>query len=155
MPQSCPEDRLAVVHLMIDEHNHGLSLRKALAYTDCSRNFYYYKKKRRRITRCQQQDQTILEKTEISQVSYLMSSYHLPNVLSRYSDIAVFCSSHVNTTLQSSISVCLPLLTCNHKRRGGYWPCYHLAHTLERDMLIKNIGKFLIRARHRLTTIYP
>jgi hypothetical protein len=29
----------------------------------------------------------------ISQVSYLMSSYHLPNVLSRYSDIAVFCSS--------------------------------------------------------------
>ncbi|MGB8936632.1 MAG: hypothetical protein WCC17_16185, partial [Candidatus Nitrosopolaris sp.] len=31
------------------------------------------------------------------------------------------------------------LLTCNHKRRGGYWPCYHLAHTLERDMLIKNI----------------
>jgi len=30
---------------MIDEHNHhGLSLRKALAYTDCSRNFYYYKK---------------------------------------------------------------------------------------------------------------
>jgi hypothetical protein len=29
----------------------------------------------------------------LSQVSYLMSSYHLPNVLSRYSDIAVFCSS--------------------------------------------------------------
>jgi hypothetical protein len=29
----------------------------------------------------------------ISQVSYLMSSYHLPNVLSRYSDTAVFCSS--------------------------------------------------------------
>ncbi|MGB0025969.1 MAG: hypothetical protein WBP64_03950 [Nitrososphaeraceae archaeon] len=25
--------------------NHGLSLRKALAYTDCSRNTYYYKKK--------------------------------------------------------------------------------------------------------------
>src|SRR5215469_6873285 len=49
---------------MIDEHNHhGLSLRKALAYTDCSRN-YYYKKKRPRITRCQQQDQTILEKTK-------------------------------------------------------------------------------------------
>jgi hypothetical protein len=50
---------------MIDEHNHhGLSLRKALAYTDCSRNFYYYKKKRPRIARCQQQDQTILEKTK-------------------------------------------------------------------------------------------
>lgn len=48
---------------MIDEHNHGLSLRKALAYTDCSRNFYYYKR-RLRITRCQQQDQTILEKTK-------------------------------------------------------------------------------------------
>lgn len=31
--------------------------------------------------------------TQVSQVSYLMSSYHLPNVLSRYSDIAVFCSS--------------------------------------------------------------
>jgi hypothetical protein len=32
---------------MIDEHNHhGLSSRKALAYTGCSRNFYYYKKKR-------------------------------------------------------------------------------------------------------------
>jgi predicted transcriptional regulator len=29
----------------------------------------------------------------ISQVSYLMSLYHLPNVLSRYSDTAVFCSS--------------------------------------------------------------
>ncbi|MFY9798346.1 MAG: IS3 family transposase [Candidatus Nitrosopolaris sp.] len=51
-----------MVRLMIDEHNHGLSLRKALAYTDCSRNFYYYRK-RRRITRCQQ-DQTILEKTK-------------------------------------------------------------------------------------------
>ena len=47
---------------MINEHNHGLSLRKALAYTDCSRNFYYYRK-RRRITRCQQ-DQTILEITK-------------------------------------------------------------------------------------------
>jgi len=59
------EDRLAVVHLMIDEHNHhGLSLRKALAYTDCSRNFYYYKKKRPRITLCQQRDQTILEITK-------------------------------------------------------------------------------------------
>lgn len=58
------EDKLAVVHLMIDEHNHdGLSLRKALAYTDCSRNFYYHhKKKRLRIERCQQQDQTVLEK---------------------------------------------------------------------------------------------
>src|SRR5437764_15355737 len=31
--------------------------------------------------------------TMVSQVSYLMSSYHLPNVLSRYSDTAVFCSS--------------------------------------------------------------
>jgi transitional endoplasmic reticulum ATPase len=30
---------------------------------------------------------------ELSQVSYLMSSYHLPNVLSRYSDTALFCSS--------------------------------------------------------------
>jgi hypothetical protein len=30
---------------------------------------------------------------DISQVSYLMSSYHLPNVLSRYSDTALFCSS--------------------------------------------------------------
>jgi transposase len=29
----------------------------------------------------------------LSQVSYLMSSYHLLNILSRYSDIAVFCSS--------------------------------------------------------------
>jgi glycosyltransferase involved in cell wall biosynthesis len=29
----------------------------------------------------------------VSQVSYLMSLYHLPNVLSRYSDTAVFCSS--------------------------------------------------------------
>ena len=29
----------------------------------------------------------------ISQVSYLMSSYHIPNVLFRYSDTAVFCSS--------------------------------------------------------------
>ena len=28
---------------------------------------------------------------ELSQVSFLMSSYHLPNVLSRYSDTAVFC----------------------------------------------------------------
>ncbi len=25
---------------MINEHNHGLSLRKALAYTDCSRNYF-------------------------------------------------------------------------------------------------------------------
>jgi len=55
------EDRLAVVHLMT---MHDLSLRKALAYTDCSRNFYYYKKKMPRITRCQQQDHTILEKTK-------------------------------------------------------------------------------------------
>jgi two-component system, OmpR family, sensor histidine kinase VicK len=31
--------------------------------------------------------------TILSQVSYLMSLYHLPNVLSRYSDTAVFCSS--------------------------------------------------------------
>jgi hypothetical protein len=29
----------------------------------------------------------------ISQVSYLMSSYHLPNRLSKYSDTAAFCSS--------------------------------------------------------------
>jgi hypothetical protein len=34
-----------------------------------------------------------IEAGALSQVSYLMSSYHLPNVLSRYSDIAVFCSS--------------------------------------------------------------
>jgi len=27
--------------------NHDLSLRKALAYTDCSRNTYYYNKKKR------------------------------------------------------------------------------------------------------------
>ena len=30
---------------------------------------------------------------ELSQVSYPMSLCHLPNVLSRYSDTAVFCSS--------------------------------------------------------------
>jgi hypothetical protein len=29
----------------------------------------------------------------VSQVSYRMSPYHLPNVLSKYSDTAVFCSS--------------------------------------------------------------
>ena len=29
----------------------------------------------------------------LSQVSYLMSSYHLPNRLSKYSDTAAFCSS--------------------------------------------------------------
>jgi hypothetical protein len=33
------------------------------------------------------------EDRELSQVSYLMSSYYIPNVLFRYSDIAVFCSS--------------------------------------------------------------
>ena len=32
-----------------------------------------------------------------------------------------------------------PLMTCKHKRKDGYWLCYHLAHTLERDMIIKNI----------------
>jgi len=26
-----------------------------------------------------------------------------------------------------------------HKRKDDYWSYYHLAHTLERDMLIKNI----------------
>ena len=40
-----------MIHLMTtppDDHHHcdhGLSLRKALAYTDCSRNTYYYSKK--------------------------------------------------------------------------------------------------------------
>ena len=29
----------------------------------------------------------------LSQVSYLMSLFHIPNVLFRYSDTAVFCSS--------------------------------------------------------------
>jgi len=53
-------------------HHHGLSLRKALAYTDCSRNTYYYnkkkkkkkkKKKRPRNTRRQcQLDRAVLEK---------------------------------------------------------------------------------------------
>ena len=57
-----------MVHLMTA--NHGLSLRKALAYTDCSRNTYYYKKKMekkrprnaRRQQQQQQQVQTVLEK---------------------------------------------------------------------------------------------
>ena len=31
------------------------------------------------------------------------------------------------------------LLTCKHKRKDGYWLCYYLAHTLERDMFIENI----------------
>jgi putative transposase len=55
-----------VIHLMTeDQYHHGLSLRKALAYTDCSRNTYYYnkKKKRPRNTRRQcQLDRAVLEK---------------------------------------------------------------------------------------------
>ena len=30
-------------------------------------------------------------------------------------------------------------MSSKHKRKDGYWLCYHLAHTLERDMIIKNI----------------
>lgn len=30
-------------------------------------------------------------------------------------------------------------MSSKHKRKEGYWLCYHLAHTLERDMIIKNI----------------
>ena len=67
-----------MIHLMTtppDDHHHrdhSLSLRKALAYTDCSRNTYYYSKKVKekgpRDTKLQQQqqqyqlDQAVLEK---------------------------------------------------------------------------------------------
>ncbi|MGH9953119.1 MAG: IS3 family transposase, partial [Nitrososphaeraceae archaeon] len=53
-----------------DHDGDRLSLRKALAYADCSRNTYYYhhKEKTPRVTRCQQQQQqqqqTLLEKTK-------------------------------------------------------------------------------------------
>jgi hypothetical protein len=33
----------------------------------------------------------------------------------------------------------LLLVRSKHKRKDDYWSYYHLAHTLERDMLIKNI----------------
>jgi len=59
--------------------NHDLSLRKALAYTDCSRNTYYYnKKKGPRNTRQQQQQhhliQTVLEK-KIEEIILQRPSY--------------------------------------------------------------------------------
>jgi hypothetical protein len=64
--------------------NHDLSLRKALAYTDCSRNTYYYnKKKGPRNTRQQQHQQqqqqhhliqTVLEK-KIEEIILQRPSY--------------------------------------------------------------------------------
>jgi hypothetical protein len=59
--------------------NHDLSLGKALAYTDCSRNTYYYnKKKGPRNTRQQQQQhhliQTVLEK-KIEEIILQRPSY--------------------------------------------------------------------------------
>jgi len=54
------ENSLALVHLMIDERNHGLSLKHILIAVETFTT--NYKNKRPRITRCQQQDQTMLEK---------------------------------------------------------------------------------------------
>jgi len=73
-----------VIHLMTvppDDHHHlhhGLSLRKALAYTECSRNTYYYYKKQKERKRPenarQQQEQTILEK-KIEEIILQRPSY--------------------------------------------------------------------------------
>ena len=72
-----------MVHLMTEDQqqrHHGLSLRKALAYTDCSRNTYYYSKKaskrRPRNTRLQQQqlDQAVLEK-KVEEIMLQRPSY--------------------------------------------------------------------------------
>lgn len=68
-----------MIYLMTADHG-GLSLRKALAYTDCSRNTYYYnKKKESRNTRQQHQqqhqlDQTVLEK-KIEEIILQRPSY--------------------------------------------------------------------------------
>ena len=35
-------------------------------------------------------------------------------------------------------------MNSKHKRKDGYWPYYHLAHTLERDMLVKNIASLVM-----------
>ena len=34
-------------------------------------------------------------------------------------------------------------MSTKHKRKDGYWPYYHLAHTLERDAIIKNIASLV------------
>jgi hypothetical protein len=37
-----------------------------------------------------------------------------------------------------------PIMTSKHKRKDGYWPYYHLAHTLERDTLVRNIASLVM-----------
>lgn len=65
-----------MIHLMTDDHHHGLSWRKALTYTDCSRTTYYYnEKKRPRNTRRQcQLDHAVAEK-KIEEIILQRPSY--------------------------------------------------------------------------------
>jgi hypothetical protein len=35
-------------------------------------------------------------------------------------------------------------VSSKQKRKDGYWPYYHLAHTLERDMVVKNIASLVM-----------